>query len=618
MPLKQNGILKHIRRNRVAIMGLLEAKLSHQSLEEMAKKKLRGWKVANNFSQHPNGRILIIWKEDVVHLEIVEETDQAIHCLAISMFRFCKKLKALKCPFQSLNKQHFSYISTRAMAAEEELVQAQQQLYDNPTDPQLQIVVPELKAKALKLAEVEVSYCSQLAKAKYLRNSVKGTKFFHNLIKSKRAKSSISSITLKNGTRSQSSRQVSETFVQYYTGLLGTKGQCSNRSIVFKGKILDPGQAANLTRTVSDEEIRAALFRIGEDKAPGPDGFSSCFFKRAWDIMGKDFIAAVKEFFSSGQILKQINHSVLALIPKFKDADKVQDFRPIACYNVIYKELLWQYGRKRSSPRCILNVDLRKAIDYVDWDFIRDMLHALNFPQPFIGWIMSCISSTSYSLSYNGSLHGFFKGNRGLKINLSKSSFFSAGISAANLDSIKSITGFSQGSFPFRYLGALLSYAARTELIKSVLQGASGTPKAWNKALLSKTLWDIQAKKETLWVQWVHQIYMNRGSLWDYQNKHEDSPPLKQVIALRDEITGAEGVGSQIWSKIKSWLGISLAMQTIKAAVKWMIKEAKGTGFPAKIKRIALACTVYLIWGARNKSNFEGKIEHQDAIFTSI
>ena len=64
--------------------------------------------------------------------------------------------------------------------------------------------------------------------------------------------------------------------------------------------------------------------------------------------------------------------------------------------------------------------------------------------------------------------------------------------------------------------------------------------KAWNKAMLTKTLWDIQAKTESLWVKWVHQRYMNRGSFWDYQIKHEDSPLLKQVIAIRDEITGAE------------------------------------------------------------------------------
>ena len=52
-----------------------------------------------------------------------------------AMFRFCRKLKALKGPLQSLNKHHFSHISARAMAAEEDLAQAQQQLYDNQSDP---------------------------------------------------------------------------------------------------------------------------------------------------------------------------------------------------------------------------------------------------------------------------------------------------------------------------------------------------------------------------------------------------------------------------------------------------------------------------------------------------
>ena len=59
-------------------------------------------------------------------------------------------------------------------------------------------------------------------------------------------------------------------------------------------------------------------------------------------------------------------------------------------------------------------------------------------------------------------------------------------------------------------------------------------------------------------------------------------------------------------------------MKTLKTAVKWMIKEARGTSFLAKIKRISLACTVYHIWGARNKKIFESKIEHLDAIIRSI
>ena len=88
----------------------------------------------------------------------------------------------------------------------------------------------------------------------------------------------------------------------------------------------------------------------------------------------------------------------------------------------------------------------------------------------------------------------------GLCISDSKSNVFMAGICGTDMEEIKAITGFSEGSFPFRYLGipvaasrltivqyspliskisdhisawagATLSYAGRCELIKSVLQG---------------------------------------------------------------------------------------------------------------------------------------------------
>ncbi|XP_057468132.1 uncharacterized protein LOC130757384 [Actinidia eriantha] len=81
-PLKQNGILNHLRKSRAAIMGILETKLSSSILERLIRSNLRGWQTADNFSQHPNGHILIIWKEDLVHLDFAEATDQVIHCLA--------------------------------------------------------------------------------------------------------------------------------------------------------------------------------------------------------------------------------------------------------------------------------------------------------------------------------------------------------------------------------------------------------------------------------------------------------------------------------------------------------------------------------------------------------
>nr|GEU60523.1 hypothetical protein [Tanacetum cinerariifolium] len=52
-----------------------------------------------------------------------------------------------------------------------------------------------------------------------------------------------------------------------------------------------------------DEEIKAAMFGIKDDKAAGPDGFTSKFFKKAWAIIGQDVCCAIREFFTFGKLL---------------------------------------------------------------------------------------------------------------------------------------------------------------------------------------------------------------------------------------------------------------------------------------------------------------------------
>lgn len=85
------------------------------------------------------------------------------------------------------------------------------------------------------------------------------------------------------------------------------------------------------------DEIKSAIFSIGKDKAPGPDGYSSGFFKKAWNYVGDSFSDVVREFFESGALLKQVNHTAIALIPKSDHASSMQDFRPITYYNITYK-----------------------------------------------------------------------------------------------------------------------------------------------------------------------------------------------------------------------------------------------------------------------------------------
>ena len=77
-------------------------------------------------------------------------------------------------------------------------------------------------------------------------------------------------------------------------------------------------------------------------------------------------------------------------------------------------------------------------------------------------------------------------------------------------------------------------------------------------------------------------------------------------------------VANQVWAEIKSWLGFSRALTTLKAAAKWIIKEARGTGVQAVAKKVGFACTVYYIWATRNARMFEGKIVHPTGIIRDI
>lgn len=66
-------------------------------------------------------------------------------------------------------------------------------------------------------------------------------------------------------------------------------------------------------------------------------GYGSGFFKAAWDIVGKDITDAILEFLHNGRLLKQLNSTNIALIPKTAAPKRANQYRPISCCNVLYK-----------------------------------------------------------------------------------------------------------------------------------------------------------------------------------------------------------------------------------------------------------------------------------------
>src|SRR3989337_2945077 len=85
------------------------------------------------------------------------------------------------------------------------------------------------------------------------------------------------------------------------------------------------------------EDVRRALFSIGDLKAPGPDGLHAIFYKKNWHLLGDDLVKEVLEAVNSGIIPEGWNTTTIVLIPKVDVPEKVSQFRPISLCNVVYK-----------------------------------------------------------------------------------------------------------------------------------------------------------------------------------------------------------------------------------------------------------------------------------------
>nr|GEX05767.1 DNA-directed DNA polymerase [Tanacetum cinerariifolium] len=69
---------------------------------------------------------------------------------------------------------------------------------------------------------------------------------------------------------------------------------------------------ANMIRGVTNAEIRKAVFDIRDIKSPSPDGYTSTFFKKGWDVVGEDVCRAIQEieaYLKDESISSEIDHA---------------------------------------------------------------------------------------------------------------------------------------------------------------------------------------------------------------------------------------------------------------------------------------------------------------------
>eukprot|EP00268_Persea_americana_P008172 TRINITY_DN13144_c0_g1_i6.p1 TRINITY_DN13144_c0_g1~~TRINITY_DN13144_c0_g1_i6.p1 ORF type:complete len:313 (+),score=49.71 TRINITY_DN13144_c0_g1_i6:1004-1942(+) len=159
------------------------------------------------------------------------------------------------------------------------------------------------------------------------------------------------------------------------------------------------------------------------------------------------------EFHGRGKLSKLVGASFIVIIAKKIGAESIKDFRPIRLIGSIYKVLAkvlasrmkkvlpkiismvqgaFVYGRqildgvlianecihsrkKEKRPGLICKLDLEKAYDRVDWDFLQYLMRRMGFGVKWRAWILECLSSATFSIIINGSPTGFFSASRGLR-----------------------------------------------------------------------------------------------------------------------------------------------------------------------------------------------------------
>ncbi|KAL0423432.1 UNVERIFIED_CONTAM: putative ribonuclease H protein [Sesamum radiatum] len=344
-----------------------------------------------------------------------------------------------------------------------------------------------------------------------------------------------------------------------------------------------------LVQSVTREEIKDAFFDIAEDKAPGPDGYSSGFYKAAWPVIGEEMIKAILEFFTTGRLLKQVNTTILALIPKVRAPSTVSDFRPISCCNVLYKvitkiivqrlrlvldklispsqnafvpgrsigdnillaqELFAGYNRQGLPMRCALKVDLRKAYDTVEWDFLSAVLQMFGFPGTFIGWVEECVTTPMFSVASMGTLtvssrvpgddlllfckadvasvrvfrHGLaeFAKLSGLHANPQKSQLILSRSAQDVREQLLAALHFQEGHLPLRYLGLpLLASRLSISDCKPLLLKIDSRIKGWESIQLSFAgrIQLIKSVLMSLNVYWAMAFILPKGVIREVEKK---------------------------------------------------------------------------------------------------
>ena len=284
-------------------------------------------------------------------------------------------------------------------------------------------------------------------KESYARNlarwySEKGhtTKYFLSKFKKDKDRSSISQLISGTGLIQENSDILKEAH-RFYSGIY-KKDKCFPPfPEVDEVPVISDLESLLLAEPITEEEMYCALKSMRQSSAPGLDGLTVKFYLRFWDIVKRPLLDSFNFSYETGHLSISQRRGLIRLLPKKnKNPLFIDNWRPISLLNVDYKILTKLFAKrlksilpgiihpdqrgfimdrrssngildlyaivdlieKQDEDFLICSIDIRKAFDSVDWDFLRYTLSLFGFPPEFIKWFNVFYSDrTAYVINNN-------------------------------------------------------------------------------------------------------------------------------------------------------------------------------------------------------------------------
>nr|GEU32561.1 hypothetical protein [Tanacetum cinerariifolium] len=545
---KQKEVRQVTNENNLSICVILESDVDVATVYDTCKKVCSSIGLDFTWNQKPKGSNGILKKIDRIMGNLQFDNDfpgsfvifQPYHISDHSPCVLCipKRLKGLKSSFRKLLHNHGN-LHERVKKIRIKLDKAQKVI---DRDLSSSILREEHTHYLLAFKEPQLDeerFLNQKSKIEWLKAGESNTAYFHKAVKSKCTRNRIEMVSDANNDL-YDGNQVLGAFVTHYNQFLRTKGVTIllDDHDLFT-RVLDDAKADFMVRNVSNDE-------------------------KAWDVVGGDITYAVRDFFSNGKLLKELNHTIITLIPKrmVRDLDELQ-----------YHHLCEQHR--------IINLC-----------FVDDLFLFSRSNPSLVVVIMDTLEE--------------FKQVSGLVPSIPTSTTFFCNVLNAIKASILNSMPFAERILPVRVNDWRNKFLSFADCLQSVRDGVL-------RPFLVTCAWDkIQITADI--VDWLRQ--------WDVSPSIDLNllrcPLCDLVPDSHDHLFFECAFSSRVWSKVRVLYGMESIPPWLIDVTTFITHISKGKTAVSILSRLVLAATSYYIWLERNGRLFKKKTSSPNQIVDVI